>query len=70
MSFGNYYWIGPYGCLVLSSIHETVAKDGGNILREDGYMTERGVTKYITKKEYLLKYCEKRDDLWFYIGKH
>jgi len=65
----NEYWLGPYGVRVPKTIDGIRAEDGGNILYQDGSVTEKGILNPISEKEYKEIYTElKKNGYYYYVG--
>ncbi len=60
----DYYWIGPYGMLIPSTVSSVKAENGIDIHHSDGSITGKKMTREI----YLDKYASKNDaNVWYYI---
>ena len=66
-----YYWVGPYGMLIPSTIDAVSAEDGSNTTYSDGSTTEMGVrlTVPMTRERYLSERATLSDDGHWYYAK-
>lgn len=61
----DYYWIGPYGMLVLSTVSSVKAENGVDTHHSDGTIT---LNEKSNREAYLKAYATSDDDkIWYYI---
>ena len=59
----DYFWVGPYGMLVISTVSSVLAENGIDTHHSDGPVTDK------RRDTYLKTYASSNDDnIWYYIS--